>query len=266
MQITESGCGRRWGWMIWPAALALLGLWAGGCSSSKNQVDPTREPAQMLLPRLTDAVTGPAAGLLTNLDGFDGQFTIDFGSTGVDELTATGEVHERGGLLCFEPVFKTLNRKGIGAGAFTVIWDAAGRRGYVLSDALQGFAPVVPQVESTNTTAAGDSGKATELRVDRADHLNGLAVRIQSLDAEQPFTLTLSGVKPGLPPPEIFVPPDGFTRYDSEGAMLSELATRARTVMGIGRRDEGALGPYKSEPGAQRPRDDNNPGYSTPGY
>ena len=46
----------------------------------------------MLLPKLTLAVTGPAAQLLTNLDGFHCRFSINFGAPGQDELTVNGDL------------------------------------------------------------------------------------------------------------------------------------------------------------------------------
>jgi hypothetical protein len=256
LYIQKGGCGRLRGtWAaLWFPALAALSLFAGGCAHTGNTVDPSREPAQLLLPRLTMAVTGSAAQLLTNLDGFHCQFSINFGAPGQDALTVSGELHERGGKLCFAPVFKRANRKGLDAGGFIVIWDATGKQGYVFSDALQGFAPVVP-----DTAAAG----APELQVSRANDLNGLAVRIQSTDALRPFTLTLSGIKPGLPPEDMFAPPDGFTKYQSEAALLEELAARQRTVMGPTRKNEGGLGDYTvTQPNGQtRPRNDANPAY-----
>jgi hypothetical protein len=231
----------------------MLALFTGGCTSTNSQVDPIREPVQRLLPRLTEVVTGPAGGLLTNLDGYDGQFTVSFGAPGENQLMATGELHERDGKLCFEPVFKKGKRKDVDAGAFSLIWDTVGKSGYVLSEGLQGFAPV------TMVEAGGEeSNNAAGLRVERANDLNGLATRIESLNAMRPFTLTLSDIKPGLPSPNLFVAPDGFTRYESEGALLGELLARQRTVMGMGRKQDGELGPYNSEPSLERPR-------STPG-
>ena len=234
----------------------MLALCAGGCSSTNSQVDPIREPVQRLLPRLTEVVTGPAGGLLTNLDGYHGQFTISFGAPGENQLMVTGELHERDGKLCFEPVFKKGKRKDIDAGAFSLIWDVSAKSGYVLSEGLQGFAPV-----ATVEAGGGESNTLAGLRVERANDLNGLATRIESTDSLRPFTLTLSDIKPGLPSPSMFVAPDGFTRYESEGALLGELAARQRTVMGVGRKQDGELGPYKSEPGMQRPGGASGPGY-----
>jgi hypothetical protein len=235
---------------VWPVALgAALMLCAGGCTSTHSEFDPMHEPVQRLLPRLTEAVTGRAAGLLTNLNGFHGQFAINFGTAGENQMTVTGELFERDGKLCFVPVFKKAKRKNLDAGAFSLIWDAAGKQGYVLSEALQGFAPVA---------GGEDTNQPAELRVERAHSMNGLATRIESLDPLRPFTLTLSDVRPGLSSPDLFVPPDDFTKYESEGALLGELAARQRTVASEGRRQDGDLGPYNSEPGTQRPR---SPGY-----
>ncbi|HXD00117.1 MAG TPA: hypothetical protein VN048_12305 [Verrucomicrobiae bacterium] len=260
MQISTKDLWRRWIGTkpaFWPAAMALaLAFFAGGCSGTKPQPDPAREPVQMLLPRLTEVVTGPAAGLLTNLDGFHGQFTISFGAPGENQWMTTGELYERDGKLCFEPVFKKSKRKDVDAGAFSLIWDAAAKSGYVLSDGLQGFAPVAA-VEA----GAGESNNVAGWRVERANHLNGLATRIESLDELRPFTLTLSDIKPGLPSPNLFVAPDGFTRYESEGALLGELLARQRTVMGMGRKQDGELGPYNSEPSLERPRGSAGSGY-----
>ena len=214
-----------------------------------------RAPVQMQLPRLTEVVTGPAAGLLTNLNGFHGRFTIAFGAPWDGQMTVAGELHERDGKLCFEPAFKKTKRKDIDAGEFSLIWDVTGKSGYVLSEGLQGYAPVA---EVPN---GGDSNQPVGLRIERDKSLNGLATRIESQDNLRPFTFTLSDIKPGLPPPDLFVAPDGFTRYDSEGALLNEMAARQRTVMGLGRKQDGELGPYNSEPGAQRPRNVNAPGY-----
>jgi hypothetical protein len=264
MQTSAKG-GRRWNRAqatFWPAALAAgLAVGAGGCANTSPQEDPVRGPAQMLLPRLTEALTGPAAGLLTNLDGYQGQFTISLGTDGENERVVTGALHERDGKLCYEPVFKKSKRKSFDAGAFSLIWDTVGKQGYILSDALQGFAPVAREPGGMNTSNGGDAAKPAELRVERAKDLNGLATRIQSLDPLGPFTLTLSGVRPGLPPVEMFVPPDGFTKYESESALLGELAARQRTVMGPGRKFEGDLEPYQQSPGTQRPPGNTGPGY-----
>jgi hypothetical protein len=237
------------------AALGLaVAVLAGGCASKAPLPDPIREPVQRLLPRLTEAVTGPAAGLLTNLNGYHAHFTIDFGSNGMEELTASGDLQSRDGKLCFEPVFKQGKHKGVDAGGFILIWDTAGKSGFVLSDALQGFAPVGPAFGTTYTNISA-------LRVEQAKDLNGLATRIEWSDPARPFTMTLSDIKPGPPPPDIFVPPDGFTKYDSEGVLLGELAARQRAVMGANRKQSEDLEPNTPEPSPQPPSTGNGVGY-----
>jgi hypothetical protein len=239
----------------WPVLLGLaLALLAGGCASKAPLPDPMREPAQRLMPRLTDVVTGPATSLLTNLNGYRARFTIDFGSSGTNELAVSGDLQSRDGRLCFEPVFKPgKHHKGMDAGGFILIWDVAGNSGYVLSDALQGFAPLRPVVGTvyTNTDA---------FRVERAKDLNGLATRIEGADPVRPFTLTLSDIRPELPPPDIFAAPDSFTKYDSEGMLLGELAARERAVAGAGRKESEEAEPAGPEPSPPPPTS-HGPGY-----
>lgn len=235
--------------LMW-LALALL---AGGCASKAPLPDPIHEPVQRLLPRLTEAVTGPAAGLLTNLNGYHARFTIDFGSNAFEELSASGDLQSRDGKLCFEPVFKHGKHKGMDAGGFILIWDAAGKSGFVLSDSLQGFAPVGTAFGTVYTNAGS-------WKVEQARNWNGLATRIQCDDPRRPFTLTLSDIKPELPPPDIFVTPDGFTKYDSEGLLLGELAARQRAVIGASRKSSEESEPSAPEPGLPPPTS-HGPGY-----
>lgn len=246
MQNSAKDLWRRWigtNATVWAAVLGTA-IFVGGCSSTNSSFDPTREPVQRLLPRITEVVTGPVAGSLTNLNGYHGRFTISFGTSGENQTVVTGDLYERDGKLCFRPVLKKSKRKDIDAGTFSVIWDTAGNQGHVLSEGLQGFAPLT----------GGDTYKPGDLRVERDKDLNGLATRIELPDAMRPFTFTLFDVKTGSPPADLFATPDGFTKYDSEGALLGELAARQRSVAGVRRKDDGDLGPYISEPGVQRPR------------
>jgi hypothetical protein len=237
----------------WPAAMSLaLAFLAGGCASKAPLPDPIHEPVQRLLPRLTEVVTGPAAGLLTNLNGYRARFTIDFGSNAFEELSASGDLQARDGKLCFEPVFKQGKHKGMDAGGFILIWDTTGKSGFVLSDALQGYAPVGSAFGAAYTNAGA-------WKVEPAKNFNGLATRIECDDPRRPFTLTLSDIKPELPPPDIFVPPDGFTKYDSEGLLLGELAARQRAVIGANRK------PSEEEPSAPEPGLPPTPSHG-PGY
>jgi hypothetical protein len=231
---------------------AAFGLVAAGCTHTKP-ADPDREPVQLLLPRLTAAMTGPAATLLTNVDGFHGGFTISFGEPGHENSTLSGMLYERGGKLYFEPAFNASKRLAKATGRFSLIWDAASQRGYVLSEALQGYAPLNAPVPGSAAPPDGKPPVPTPIQADQAKKLNGLATRIQSNDPAHPFTFTLSDVTPGLPPEQMFSPPDDFIRFETESALLSELASRQRAVMGP-QRNEGALGDYNSNPSSQRPR------------
>jgi hypothetical protein len=57
-------------------------------------------------------------------------------------------------------------------------------------------------------------------------------MEIHSLQSPQEFTLTLTKIQDSAPAAQLFLPPDGFTKYDSEVALLTELAIRERGVEG----------------------------------
>jgi len=79
-----------------------------------------------------------------------------------------------------------------------------------------------------------DGGQAT-FQLLCARDLNGLALRIESTNGPLPFTLTLSKVRIDRPADGLFQPPEGFTKYDSEQALLSELASREQSLQGRAR-------------------------------
>jgi hypothetical protein len=58
-----------------------------------------------------------------------------------------------------------------------------------------------------------------------------LPLQIDLLTSPHPFTLALSKIQSIIPAEELFLPPDGFTKYESEAAMLDELAARQQSVL-----------------------------------
>ncbi len=76
-------------------------------------------------------------------------------------------------------------------------------------------------------------GVQTFFQVWRAMDLKGLPVRIICPSNGLPVTLTLSNVRLETVPPDLFLPPNGFTRYDSVESLMTELALRG---MNLGRR------------------------------
>ena len=232
-------------------ALALL---TGGCAGSRHQDGFTGGARDEWLERPPPFMTGPAAVFLTNLDGFSAQATITIQTTAAGAHTISGQLLERQGKLFFEPIPRQSAGKHPDPGQFSFIWDIAAGRGYVLSEALQGYAPVGSAVrfappaiqssaipmepfqdhpvnEAMATYPAGNASPAA-FHLLCARDLNGLALRIESTNEPVPFTLTLSKVRIDRPAEGLFEPPEGFTKYQSEEALLDELASREQSLRG----------------------------------
>jgi hypothetical protein len=227
-----------------------LAWWTGGCAPTTHQDAFTRNGAETLLPKLTTVISGPAGSLLANGSGFHANFTITLGDRSQGPLTLSGEVFERGGKLDFVTVVG--NHKSRGSGGFNVGWDTAMHQGYVSSEALQAYAPlsgsfgatnsqtqVLPgtaerveghPVDQANMTFQAGDGQTIALQLMRASDLGNLPLKITSVSGPQSFTLSLSNIEAAAPPEEVFLPPDGFTKYASEEVLLDELAERQHNV------------------------------------
>ena len=236
-------------------ALALLAV---GCAGSRRGDSPDGVPRDALREQPPPFLTGPAAAFLTNLDSYSAAvaLTIQPGAAGARVIS--GQLVERRGKFFFEPAPARSERKRAGADQFSFIWDATAGRGFVLSEALQGYAPFgsatrfgPPAVQPSppppadifqdHPVSAGsaactnrDGGQAT-FQLLCARDLNGLALRIETTNGPLPFTLTLSKVRIDRPADGLFQPPPGFTKYESEQALLTELVTREQSLQGSGR-------------------------------
>jgi hypothetical protein len=147
------------------------------------------------------------------------------------------------------------NDKAIRAGDFGVIWDGDVHQGYAFCEALQGYSPVSEAVHCTNLLAQGVVGETERIEGHAVDKVNVTLLRsdgqtmvvqmLRSQDmghwplkicwpAETPysFALALSNFQRVRPADELFEPPDGFTKYGSEAAMLNELADRQQNASG----------------------------------
>jgi hypothetical protein len=138
--------------------------------------------------------------------------------------------------------------------------------GFVLSDALQGYAPIAATAVVTNlvlqaanagsqrvsghpcepATAAiqMSDGTTVDFQVQRATDLKGFPVQIEH-GTKGVSTLTLSKVRLDPPPADLFSLPEGFTKYPTPEAMADELAARQNNIR---RRNSGPM-PYL--PGVQ---------------
>ena len=234
-----------WLWLL------MLAFILSGCAHGLRGHEPGTSAAGAFAPVPPAFLTGPAAMLLTQADGYSAHVIMSTGAPLPAGQSAAGELRERAGKLVFAPA------RGQGKsfrGGFSFIWDVAQGRGYVLSEALQSYAPVTANVTPTNlvnlavstmaelidahpcqqeqATVAMSDGSSAGFRVWRAADLKRFPMRISSAASTTPFTLNFSRIRLESPPAELFAPPDGFTRYESAEAMMTELVVRQHNLKG----------------------------------
>lgn len=214
-----------------------------GCSTSPPNVFAKGGPAE-LLPKLTSVITGPVGVLLTNAPAFSANVTIEFDDGHGNRSQVAGQLLMRGGQLRLEVSFD----KSMTAGAMALIWDAAANQGFIFSEDLQGYAPIYGMVRFTNTvtqlvnspiqridghpvdkanmSVMCSNAQRMGYQIFRAKDMGSLPMQINSLNSQQPFTLSLTKVRLERPAEELFLPSDGFTKYASVMAMINELGTR----------------------------------------
>ncbi len=209
-----------------------------------------------------DFLSGPAGVLLTNLEGFSAKVDSSLPSLAGDLHTVSGDLLEREGRLIFQPASRAKNKKALLEGGMIFIWNEAAHAGYVLSDPLQAYAPMPPGVQGTNIVWGSDAavqeeanghpcrrleavvacndGSTARFMVWQAEDARRLPVRIRSVAGTREFTLNFSNIRLELPAPELFAPPDGFTRYGTAVALMNELILRQTELLKS--KDRGELG------------------------
>jgi hypothetical protein len=236
--------------MIWFAAGCLLAVVWSGCASKKN-LGPAFHAGDEQIPEF---LNGPAVVLLTNAVGYSAHVTTDIRRP-YSERPLSGTLLQRQGRLVFQPD-EVVVKKRPGAGMI-FIWDANLRRGWAVSEALQGYAPVTGTLEVTNiqtepgaaisetvnghachrsaVTVSRADGSAAVYKVWQADDLRHFPVRLQSASGGRPITVNLSELIFDSPSEQLFNPPDGFVKYNTPVALMNELIIRETTV---GQRNE----------------------------
>lgn len=235
-----------------------------GCSSPNQPVGFAKGGVDILLPRLTSVATGPVAALLTNGSSFASEFTMTLQDVGDPALKISGQLFADGGKIRMETDFGKSTGK---SGNFGVIWDVAAKQGFIFSDALQGYAPiyeparftnllteVIDQdagrieghpVNKANATFTDGNGHALSLQLLSAPDLGALPLQIYSRYPPQTFSLALSKIRPAAQAAGLFLPPDGFTKYESDTAMLNELGVRQADIFKKQEEDGGVNINYK---------------------
>ncbi len=235
-----------------PAAVALSALsilllvW--GCSSSDDKI--MRVSERYGSPTVPKFMTGPASLLLTNVDGFSAELVMQTPVSADKSDVVSGELLGRGGKLLFAPSANKSKGKKNRSGGFLYIWDVASNTGYVLSEALQGYAPVPSGARFGGVSASparpsaervdghpcevGDvlvglsNGSSQSFHVWQATDLKGFPARVASAaDAANPaFTISFSKIELLAPSKSLFEPPEDFTKYESMDQMMTEIVSR----------------------------------------
>jgi hypothetical protein len=239
-----------------PRVLARLGAAAimlslcFGCSSS-NRANMRSGYARVVTPLPPAFLTSAAAFLLTNNQGFSARVEVQSESS-LGEKTSDGELLSRGDHIFYIPNEGELTDTHRRPGGYSFIWNVVEHRGFVLSEALQGYAPVNSALQVTNlqiiagtvsaeriaghpcesarAVAASNEGASSVFDFFRAVDLHGLTLRVVTVTNTPAFTLTLSKIRLEAPAASIFLPPDGFTKYPNAEAMADELAARQHNL------------------------------------
>ncbi len=224
--------------------LMVTAVLAGGCASSP------RIERRAVAPKPPPFLSGPVSVLLTNVDGFGAHVVMETRVFADRVETVSGKLLGRGNKLLFAPESHVSAGKSRGGGDASFIWDVAENSGYVLNEPLQGYAPMISNVRFTNlvvrprmvhsapekveghsceqeeVVVTSSDGSVVTFRVWRAADLKGFPVRINLATNSTPPTLSFSQIHLETPADKLFLPPDGFAKYDSVETMLNELAAR----------------------------------------
>ena len=224
-------------------ALVLAGVFCWGCASHRSR--PAYHAGDEVPPEF---LTGPIAVVLTNLNGFSARVTATTTSPEGFARVRTGDLLARDGFLLFQPMLGIKGKRARTEGGLFFIWDENQHSGYVMSEALQGFAPIngngtLPdglsivnegikedvnghpchRCQALVTMANGDKARLTLWQADDARHF---PVRIQTLDGVDRLTLDFADIRLESPSRVLFLPPDGFTAYPTAVALMNELIVR----------------------------------------
>ncbi len=230
--------------------LLLIAVLAAGCASSSSKADRGGGFQVMPTPMAPLFLNGPMALLLTNAEGFRARVVFEGATPYPANRPTAGELIVQGSKLLFAPEAVKVAKKQPHPEESAFVWDVNQNRGFVLNEPLQAYAPISSSRQFTNVTAGtavsgapaekvsghscaasevtvtASDGVATVFRVWRAPDLKGLPLRIQCPSGGVPLTLSLSKVRLEAVPNDLFQPPNGFTRYESAEAMMTEMALR----------------------------------------
>jgi hypothetical protein len=232
----------------------LLAVWTAGCASSRRTQERADAIRGAFLPKPPDFVNGPMAVLLTNADGFGARVVMEsrFFSNRVESVS--GELLGRSGKLLFVPETAAPKGKHPRAADVSFIWDVNEGDGYLLSEALQGYAPMRANVRVTNlvchpvaggsvpekfdghpcqladAVVSSDDGSTAAFQLWRCTDLKEFPIRIAASSNSTSSVLSFSQIRLEVPASDLFLPPESFTKYNSPEAMMNELLARQQNI------------------------------------
>lgn len=241
-------CNRRWPALILVTVLTMVYVAGTGCSRSHRwEVEPVRSAA--FAPQPPPFLWGPMAGFLTNSGDFHARVAVSGWPSGaVSPLM--GSLFGRGSMLFFalDPKSEELEKEKSKEAepGFSYLWNVTEDRGFLLSEALQGFAPVAsPRTKAGvvlgnpgEKSADGRQelmvllrdGSTNQLRIWHDRTLNDFPNRFILGQKQDAVTVTFSKIRLQNVPRELFDLPAGFSRFASAEALVDELSMRQRQL------------------------------------
>lgn len=236
-----------------PLALVVL-ISFSLCGCLHHKAPAGRPEEETLLPTLRTLFTGPCALALTNGGAFEAQCQICLNPAAEKPRFLPGVLCIRGSQVRLETL--PPKSKSPSLLEFGIIWDTRANTGFVFSEALQAYAAISSAPPFTNSaqiatsdkekmnghtvdhataTFAGPSGQTLVMQLIRARDAQNIPLSMSSAAEPHPFLVTLDKIQFLNPPDSLFLPPDGFTKYPTEAALVGELVDRQQSVFGGGR-------------------------------
>jgi hypothetical protein len=198
-------------------------------------------------------LSGPVGAVLTNFNGFGARVSATLSSQPGESKIVAGELLGREGLLIFQPSLGIKGKRARTEGGLFFIWDERKHSGYVLSEALQAYAPVQSAAATTGpihiandgiqaevdghpchrseTALDLSDGQKARLTVWRADDERHFPLKIEVVNGAERVTVSFSEVRRELPALDLFRPPDGFAVYPTSVALMNELIVRDASLI-----------------------------------
>lgn len=240
--------------VAWAGALAAA-CFMSGCASAPQ---PEWEDGRIDLETRPPLPLEPAvAWLFTNQPPFQAKVAITRPGDSADHKPAPARLAGAGGRLHYTTDYRDRDDQPRN---MSFVWDATTESGYAMSEALQGYAQVAAagrlasvqaqepegalfeKIDRQETRrrkylATLENGATMEVNVWESTEARGFPMRIEGRTSAGTVTATLSDVRFENPPAGLFVPPEGFSRFESTDRMVSELLRRLTVRRRQGRRD-----------------------------